>query len=110
MTTPKKPDQPGRYDIDDITARVDREREAAGYGVKEMAAKIGMTEWTWYKRIEGSHPFKVTELGRIADVLNMPPFWPFAERSLLERMFPKAAPHAPQHEHQPPDKPRKLRK
>lgn len=82
-----RPPPPGRYAIDEITARVERERIRADLAVKDLADRVGLSEWVWYKRADLSHPFSVEELGRIADVLGMPPLWPFAERTVLEGLF-----------------------
>lgn len=93
MTERKPPaPTPGRYNILEITQRVERERVRHGIEIKDLAERAGLTQSNWYKKAGGSaprSPFTVEELGRIADALGAPPLWPFAEWSILERVFPK---------------------
>lgn len=94
MTKKKPPKKvPGRYGIAEITQRVERERARKGYEVKEMAERSGFTQTNWYKKAGGPKAkrrsdFTVEDLGRIADALSAPPLWPFAEWTLLEKVFP----------------------
>lgn len=90
-----RPRKLGRYDKREIAARVNRERavrippgETRALDVKEMADRIGISADDWYKRTgKRLTPFTVEELGRIADVLGAPPYWPFGDWETLAEIF-----------------------
>jgi hypothetical protein len=78
MGGPKKREHGGRYDMREIAARVDRRRKQRGVTAKELYVDLGLERWDWSKKIRNAgSSFTVEELGRIADLLDAPPGWPF---------------------------------
>lgn len=60
------------------------------FDVKGITARIGMSEDDWYKRTGGRQtPFTIEEAGRVAEMLDAPPCWPFDEWRALETRYPE---------------------
>jgi hypothetical protein len=78
VTQPKKL-RPGRYPDEAIAALLEAKRKASGDTVEQMADIIGLAASSWYKKVDGVTPFKVSEIGRAAEHWGMPPGWPFLQ-------------------------------
>jgi hypothetical protein len=73
----------GRFDAREIARRVERARAKRDIPVKAIAQDVwphrgDEARFDWYKKanLRGSQ-FTIEELGRIADILDAPPGWPF---------------------------------
>ncbi len=75
----------GRYDPREIAARIDKRRRQRGLSVRAMCETVGLQRWDWSRkvRLDGSS-FTLDEIGRIADVLEAPPGWPFLPEEIGE--------------------------
>lgn len=76
---------PGRYDMREIGARVDKRRRQLGREVKDVCAEMGIKKWDWSRKVraDGSS-FTVEECGFLADLFEAPPGWPFISEDLGE--------------------------
>jgi hypothetical protein len=74
----RAPDTVGRYDLREITARVDKLRRQRSVPAKVIYADLGMDRWDWSRKVrQAGSSFTIEELGRIADLLDAPAGWPF---------------------------------
>lgn len=80
----------GRYDLREIGARIDKRRRQRKLAVKEICADLGLAKWDWSRKVrrDGS-AFTIEECGRIADLLDAPPGWPFLPEEVGEALRPK---------------------
>ena len=82
----------GRYDEREIAARVEKRRKAKRMEVKALCAELGIEKWDWSRKVRlDRSAFTIAELGKIADILEAPPGWPFVAEEvgeLLERVRP----------------------
>jgi transcriptional regulator with XRE-family HTH domain len=77
----KSRDRGGRYDIIEITARVERARKALGISAAQAAERCGFgARFAWYKKVAlKESEFSIADLGRVAEAFGMPAPWPFVE-------------------------------
>ena len=79
----KKTVSTGRYDERLIAARVDARRRAMNVEVKQMCAELGIEKWDWSRKIRGDRSsFSISELSKIADLLQAPTGWPFVDEQI----------------------------
>lgn len=82
------PPAKSRYPDQLVADRIEAKRKELEVTVAAAADVAGFSEWSWYKKADGTTPFKVEEIGRIAEAFKAPSGWPFIEWSagqLLDR-------------------------
>ena len=63
-----------------IASRIKSARADAGFNAKEMAAKAGIEQWSYYKKESGDAPFRLEEIERVCDQLpRCPSLFPFLD-------------------------------
>ncbi len=70
---------PSRYSDEQIAKRIEDKRIEVGLSVEQAAEVIGLANWSWYKKVAGTTPFKVIEIGRFATYVKAPTGWPFID-------------------------------
>lgn len=78
VTAPKAQSR-SRYPEKLIADLIEDTRKAKEFSVPQAAEVIGLGESSWYKKADGVTPFKVEEIGRLAEAWDMPDGWPFLQ-------------------------------
>lgn len=78
VTTPTKPAH-NRYPETPIADLIEAERKARGWSVEQASEVIGKEPTSWYKKVQGITPFKVDEIGRLAEAWDKSDGWPFLQ-------------------------------
>ena len=72
-----------------VAHEIESRRKVLGLSVEQAADMAGISPWSWHKKADGTTPFKVDEIGRLAAAVGASPGWPFiswdAARWLAER-------------------------
>jgi hypothetical protein len=78
---------PGRYDLREIGARIDKRRRQLGREVKDVIAEMRIQKWDWSRKVraDGS-AFTIEECGFLADLFDAPPGWPFLSEEAGEML------------------------
>lgn len=86
----------GRYDIREITVRVDRLRAKRGVEAKDIYTLLGIDKSTWSNKMKMKRSaLSIVEVGIIADFLDAPTGWPFIDERFgeyLDREFGSPSP------------------
>lgn len=78
VTAPKTESR-NRYPERLVADLIEAQRMAQDLSVEQAAELIGLSASSWYKKTQGVTPFKLDEIGRLAESWGMPDGWPFLQ-------------------------------